>query len=274
MPVLPKMKQTFAWLQKGVVTLIVGGLVACGGSKKLPDGAPEEIGLIKLLELQEAAIPTFEKLRISGRGTYTAEGRSQNFKFDLRLLKDSLIWVSLKDPILGLTIAKGQLTAQSASYYNSLEQKYFKGSPAALAERFQFNFNFEWLHHLLSAQLVPAQDSWQLSYLPGLYRLQDFDASGESAPNPTREVFTEVLLNPETFTPHRQTLSEPVNGRVYRVAYADYSGPEEAEQFPRKITLEYLHNGTTKIDLEINRLERDAAFQFPFKIPASYAPLP
>jgi hypothetical protein len=256
-----------------LVLLCLSLLVGCGTKKNLPEGAPKTMRLNALLAANQKALPAFTKLRLSGKGSFTSqEGRSQSFKFDLRLQQDSLLWLSLKDPLLGLSIAKGQLTAQKASYYNSLERHYFEGPPQALEKRFAFNFNFLWLTHLLSAQLVEPQQNWSLNYQPGFYQLQDFDPSGQRPPNPRQEVFTEVLLNPETFTPHRQTLSQPVSGRIYKISYSNYQAGPQA--FPQRIVMEYLHNGTTRIELTISSVDRDGGFGFPFKIPSTYAPLP
>jgi hypothetical protein len=257
----------------GFLSLALLAMVACGGKKNLPDGAPKELSVSRVLSAQEQAEVSYAKLRITGRGQYTntPSGNSQSFKFEIRLLKDSLIWISVKDPVLGLGIAKGLVTAKEVSYYNSLQRNYFKGAPNALGKEFGFTFSFNSLLQMLSAQLVSSQAPWQLNYLPGRYLLQDYDASGQAPPAPTREVFTDVELEGENFKVVSQTLREPVNGKIYRANYENYQAQNEG--YPGKVILEFVQNGRTVIELNINSVERDGGFSFPYKIPGNYAPI-
>lgn len=257
----------------GFLSLALLVLVACGGKKNLPEGAPKKRTLNKVLSAQEQAELSYTKLRITGKGqyTHTPSGNSQTFKFEIRLLKDSLVWISVKDPVLGLGIAKGLVTAGEVNYYNSLQRNYFKGAPNALGQEFGFTFSFNSLLQMLSAQLIYSQAPWQLNYLPGRYLLQDYDATGEAPPAPTREVFTDVELEGESFQVLSQTIREPVNGKIYRAIYENYQPKNEG--YPGKVTLEFVQNGRTVIELYINKVERDGGFSFPYKIPGNYAPI-
>lgn len=241
---------------------------ACGPKENLPEGAPSYLEKAEFLEKVNQARFNFKRLRLSGKGVFESESDRQSFRFDIRMLNDSLIWVSISDPLLGIGIARGLVTPSEVSYYNTLDKGYYQGSPQGLQKSLGFNFAFQNLFPLLSAN-APKFEDLTLRHVPGAYLIMNFDPSGQKPPSPTQEAFSEVYISPDSFRPTRVEIKEPVNSRSYSATYGSYRAGEEA-LFPEKITLAYRAENCGSIELNINRVEVNGAFGFPYSIPSGY----
>lgn len=254
-----------------LVLFLLALLGACGPKAKLPEGAPARLSEAKLREALAEAQLQYHDLLLSGTGEYQAEGSKQSFRFELRLLQDSLVWLELSDPFLGLRVARGLLSPGKAAYFNRLEREYFEGSTAELEAQLAFELQFQRLLPLLSANVVPGLAPYQLDYAPGYYLLRDYDP--QKPPSEGRETFLELQLDPEHFRPQRQELSEPVNGRRLWAEYRDYQD-FGGFLFPRAMRFEYREKQASSLLLQIQKVRRNSDLQFPFSIPDAYRPLP
>lgn len=255
---------------KGIVKII--GLLfvisACGPKENLPEGAPPLLKKNELLEKVNQARFNFKRLRLSGKGVFEAENNRQSFRFDIRMLNDSLIWVSISDPLLGIGIARGLITPVEVSYYNTLDKSYYRGSPEGLKKSLGFDFAFQNLFPLLSAN-APTFKENTLRHVPEAYVIMNFDPTGQTPPRPMQEAFTEVFISPENFRPAQVEIKEPVNSRSYSATYGSYHLTDEL-LFPEKITLAYRAQKGGSVELNINRVEVNGAFGFPYSIPTGY----
>lgn len=254
------------WIVKILFPIIA--ISACGPKTKLPEGAPPFLKKAELLENVNKAELKFKTLRLSGKGVFNSDKERQSFRFDIRMLNDSLIWINISDPLLGIGIARGLITPGEVSYYNSLDKSFYRGSPLGLQQQLGFNFAFQNLFPLLSAN-APGFEQSTISHVPGSYVIMNFDPSGKTPPSPQQEAFTEVYISPDSFRPLKIEIKEPVNSRSYAAEYGDYVNTAEV-MFPEKIALIYQAESSATIELDINRIEPNGAFGFPYSIPASY----
>lgn len=251
--------------------LLLTFAAGCGPKAKLVEGTPERTSEAELWQKIKAAHLQFEDLRITGSGRFEGMGQSQSFRFEIRLLQDSILWVDLMDPFLGLRVARGILSRGELQYYNRLERNFFRGKPDELMRRFAFDFQFERIFPMLCANLLPSDFPYRVRYESNAYRLTDFDGQNPS-PQP-RESFTEIALSPNELRPHWQEIREPVNGKIYRARYSDYRD-QRGFSFPQKIEFEYTQAEKSHLELNINKVERNSQINFPFNIPDAYKPLP
>lgn len=69
-------------------------------------------------------------------------GSKQSFKANLRLKKDSVIWLSLT-PALGIEVMRIELTNDSLKYIDKLQKKFFMGTFEEINTHFDTDFNFD-----------------------------------------------------------------------------------------------------------------------------------
>lgn len=246
-------------------------LSACSIFQKTTEAEPlEDSPAAMIMSAYQAQRPQYRTLRMTGRGTFTGADQQQSFRYEVRLVKDSLIWVSLKDPFLGITLARGVLTADSLMYYNSLDRSYYKGSTAQLKEILPFPLGFSQLSPALTGGLLleelPFSDADQ-----GLYRLFDHDPSGANPPPPQKEQFYEASFS----TGHRlleQGWRIPTQGKSFYLRYSNYQ--EVGPAFPLKMNFQYQGTEDLKLDMNIGKLETGGNYPLPFRIPTGYERIP
>ena len=247
--------------------------VSCGLFRKMPEGAPPFMRKKNLLEEVRAAENDFERLRLSGKGSFKDGSKSQRFRFDIRLRKDSLIWVDLADPLLGLKVARAVIYKDSVAFYNKLNSKYLSGDLSSLQKKIGFEADFGMLMAALSGNLVvPPNDAMQVKFEPGHYLLTDYDVDPEQGPVQSGGTFHEYTFDPDTYKASQQKRLEPTRGKTFTLNFDDFK-VQGNNRIPQKIQFEYRHNETTEVELEVRSIDLNGNFGFPFNIPKRYAPM-
>lgn len=263
-------------LKKVVFVLsIVWLTVQCGGSKKLPDGAPAQLKTAALFDSIETAENTPTVLIMKAAANLQAPAISQSFRLEVRIFRDSLIWLDFADPILGIKAARAVIYPDSVAFINKLKRECFSGNITTLQRKFNFSFNFYDLQAILSGNLVPkAYNRKTLEQYPmvSAYQLTDFpqNSKNQQAINPLQEQFTKLLINPSNYKPTSQEQREPVNGKLYTLLYNSFLQTNTIT-YPTKIKVEYVDGEQSVLMLDVQDVETPTSTNFPFSIPSNYA---
>lgn len=244
-------------------------VAACGPKVKLPAGAPALLSDNALWESIDKQALSYKQLELKGSGRYSDnEGSSLSFRFTLRVQKDSIIWVDLADPILGLKLVRAKLTSQKVSYYNRLDRTYFEGSSEELAQQAGLNFEFEPLMAILSANVLKWQQKWQQNYLPEYYELNNFPRDSLNPPSGEIQLIRQ-LIRPQNFRPQYLELKRPSQGEIVQVNYHDYKEFGDII-YPSFVKLRLLQQSDQNLELDIRSVERNQNLSFPYRIPNNY----
>lgn len=251
-----------------LLLLLLVCLAGCGPGKKLfqKEALPPARSARELL----AALPTqaYERLRYSGIGTWEQGGKQQRFRFDLRLIRDSVVWIDLADPVLGIRAARALLRPDTAAFYNRLQKQYLTGRPAQLAQKIALSFQYDWLWPLLTAQPLPLGKKRYLKRDSGQYILSNAPLS-----RPPQGSATTAVLKFSTQPRLRlsaQSLYQPDAHRTLQVRYKTYH-PEH--RLPTELVLEYQGPRPGRLILKMQSVQPGENFNLPFRIPNGYAPL-
>lgn len=244
----------------------------CSWFKKMPENAPEYMREKKLVEEIKNAQNTFNKVRLSGKAQFKSPKMSQSFRFEIRMLQDSVVWLNIGDPFLGLNVARAVAYPGSVSFYNKLSKEYFEGDADLVREKLGFAANFEMLAATFAGNLVvPVGKNAHLEFLPGQYYLTDKPQSEESG-NLSKTVFHEYYVNPQNFKATVQKRLEPAAGKEVVLTYKNFK-EVEGQQWPHSIEFEYRGADYTQVKFDIRDIETNGNFGFPFSIPGRYAPM-
>lgn len=253
--------------------LVMGLLQACGPKIELPEGAPAYIKTNALIKAAKERSLNFNTLSIKGSGRFEEAGKSQSFRFEIRMAKDSLIWVDLADPFLGLKVARGRLSKTELSYYNRLERNYRQGSSEKLAEQMGLSFDFEPMMAILSASFLDWNQNWYQDLVPGKHQLVNYPLEvNQAPPAPNMPLISQGIeansYRPIDFRIRRNQVGQNIS--IELLNYQDFEGTD----FPSQVNFHYQENQRDiKIELKINSLKLDEALSYPFRIPSSYEKL-
>lgn len=253
------------------ITLL--SLQACGPKVQLPEGAPPYLKTKELIEKAEAEALSFENLSIKGKGRYEENGKGQSFRFEIRLVQDSLIWVDIADPFLGLKVARGILSAEEVSYYNRLERNYRQGPADQMANYIGFTFDFKPMMTVLSASFSQWNMKWYQDYQPDVYQLLNYSTEEGAAPPPAGSPLMSQALHPQSFRPLHFKLRRPQSGQNLQIELKDYQAFSDFE-FPSLVQMDFQENSKKlMLRLEITDVKRNENQTYPFRIPPSYEKL-
>lgn len=243
-------------------------LAGCGPKRNLPKGSPSFLKDADLWEQIDGSELQFNSLEIKGSGSYTEVGSPKlSFKFTIKVAKDSLIWIDLADPILGLKLVRGILSKEKLAYYNRLERNYFEGPSTEMAAKLGFNFEFEPLMALLGANVLRWNQDWRQVFVPAYYEFNNYPT--DSLP-PTGEInLMRQQIIPANFRPNYLELKKPTSGEILQINYEDYQ-EMDGSLYPEEINLRVLQSADHRIELKVRSLKVNPKQSYPFRIPKDY----
>lgn len=236
-------------------------LTACGGAKV---EAPKTKGMAikEVVAFHKAAIPVYETMAGRMQLAYETEGSGQRVSVNYRMKKDEVIWA--KASILGITIAKVNITPTSVSYYETIGRTYFDGDFSLLSDWLGTSIDFQQAQNLLLGQSIFLLD-------PSQYTSDLFNNTFKIQPKKQPQNFIHSLfLNPENFKMVSTSVSQPKLDRFLSVHYGDYQ-KIDGQFFPTKISIVSTQDKEqTKIEINYRKIDLNVDINFPFEIPTGY----
>lgn len=138
--------------------------------KIIPDKSPEVVfEELKKNELQ------FDWLSLKAEAKTTVDEKSNSLKVNIRIRKDSLIWISLSS-IMGVEAARAEITPDTIKLMDKINSVYYISGIDSLSEKFDVDADFETLQSLLIGNSIDLKDTGnlQISVQKGDYLLSTF----------------------------------------------------------------------------------------------------
>ena len=136
---------------------LILGLVSCGrkplvtsGNKPMLGSAQSVIRAVNTKGIQSRWVQARAQVSLDGGG-FLSSGTAS-----IRSCKDSLIWISVSK--LGFEVVRGIILADSAFWFNSLENTYWKGSIAELNKKYSVPAQLGDLQSLIFPAIDPAHE--------------------------------------------------------------------------------------------------------------------
>ena len=208
-------------------------------------------------------------VKIKGRGIYINNNEEQAFKIEIRIKKDSVIWIEFSDPVIGIKVGRAFVTKDSIAFLNKIDNTYMAGNLGRLNQELKANLDFELLQSALlgmtlrnldkteNHQMIPLENFYSFYYLPEKDPLFSF-----GQPNYYFEI------EPTHFQVLKQVASD--GGHKFSAAYADYKSMGNKSFLPTRVEVEIAFNNSLKLQLQYNNITVDQKLKFPFKISSKY----
>jgi len=260
----------------GLVALIILFSVSCSPSRKAIKAPIKEEGadyLFKKLQEHQLKYTWF-------MGKFSAEYKNQkkttSFNGQIRIRKDSLIWLSLT-PGLGIEAMRLIITQDSVKLINKINNTYFIGDYESVNRFLNTNIDFEILQaYLLGNDLDFYEDGkFRASIDKDCYKLSTADRMKlkkyvRNNQESVRAFIQNIWLDNETFKIREADVKEISNDKIkLEASYGDFENIE-GQLFPRALDVTIWANNTIKVRASFSKINVDVPLQFPFKIPSGY----
>ena len=252
---------------------------ACSPARKVMRAPLKEEGADFLFAKLKESELKFDWFSAKFSAEYSNKGKKNSFSGQIRIRRDSLIWISLT-PMLGIEAVRLMISQDSVKMINRLNDTYFIGDYDYVNRFLNTNIDFDLLQaFLLGNDLQFYEDGkFNASIDRGEYKL----ATGER-----RKLKKFVRNSQENLKIFIQNLwLDPVNFKITHAevkeirrdnirlesTYSEFE-PIEGQLFPRKMTYTVRADNIIRVNTGFSKLTINVPMQFPFKIPASYQPV-
>mgnify|MGYP002283133510 FL=1 len=204
------------------------------------------------------------KLKVGYADYKNGKRNKINFTVNLRVLKDSVIWMRGSKIISAFRV---KITPASFSYYSLIDKKYFEGDFSLLEKILGTKVTFNQVQDLLLGESVLDLKKQKF--------ISEVDASVyKLTPKEQHELYRIFFLfDPNNFTLKKQLLKTDKNKTVLDIDYKSYRLIEK-QLVPKKIMINVSqpeHYTTITIDFKSVTLNKQIST--PYKIPSSYKPI-
>lgn len=207
----------------------------------------------------------FQYLSAKGRMQFEEEDGKVTSGVSVRLLKDSIIWISVV-PGFGIEAARVKITRDSVFMVNRLQRNYFTGDYSLLKEKFKVDVNFDLVQAILLGNYVsnPAGNEKVITQTPLQHLRQEVN-----------NLLIDQFLDVSTAKLKKLTIKDQKTKNSINV---DYSNFEQigTQHFAKNSLIVVQQNQGEKsagaiVTIEYNKVNLDEeVLAFPFSVPSGY----
>lgn len=213
------------------------------------------------IEIQEI---DFEYFHGKARLVFKDDKKEQDIKANIRIRKDSVIWMTFT--FIGLQGGKALINQDSVTIVRTVDKEYFVFTYPELSRRFNLEINYHTLQSAILGNLIsPRSDNDKIS--PGEpYNLLEQERN---------RILIRNYINPTTKKLEKVEMREQDTNNLIQMQYADFQ-PVGDKIYPYHSVINVLYRTVsglvnTTITLEYNKAEvGDKELKFPFNIPRKY----
>lgn len=257
--------------------MIVFAFTACkkqkSGLRKSIDGWSTEylIEQVKSNEINFSSVSTKADFKVK------TEDKTQSFKANIRIQKDSAIWISIT-PLLGIEVARVLITQDTVKVINRLAKEYFIGDFSYLHERFNIDLEYEVIQSILVGNSIPFETGEgtrftkdKSDYYLGNMKKRKARKVDDNPQKVERrdEQVVSLWIDQANFKLSKFLLSDLSADRFLLGEYASYE-EVESQLFPKKLNFQFQSNEATYIEIDYSRVYLNKSLNFSFNISSKY----
>lgn len=205
--------------------------------------------------------------------------KKTSFKGQIRLKRDSLIWVSFS-PLLGIEVARMMITQDSVKFINRINDTYFLGDYDFVNDFLESSIDFDILQSFIIGNDLKYYEvgRFKASIDGGEYKLLATSRNKVKRYFRNHELpkilIQNIWLSPESFKISRIDLKEVNNdNKKLDVKFNDFKYIE-GQLFPHYLQYEISSSETQiLVDVVFSKVEINEKLRFPFRIPERFTPM-
>ncbi len=262
-----------------MMTVMLMLVTACGTSRKLSKDPLKEEGAEYLLQKMKAHETKFEWYSAKFSAEYEGDRSDASFSGQLRIRKDSVIWITLA-PLLGIEAIRIMITPDSVKMINRLNDTYFLGNHDYINRQLNTDLDFDMIQSLLTGNDFHHydQEKFRASAERQEYKLATSErrklkkfskqSHGET------KVFIHLLwLDPDHFRITRAEMKEAGKENLKLESVYRKFVRVDSQMVPGEAEFDIRAGSNIHVKAEFSRISIDSPQQFPFRIPANFNPV-
>ncbi|MDQ3108834.1 MAG: DUF4292 domain-containing protein [Bacteroidota bacterium] len=285
-----------SFLRNFLLFMLVGslfGFTSCKGrkQKKEPQGDSLDAGNCKIdYHLPRALISDLRKNEFhfewfSGKLDCEASDDSSKVNFDVtvRIRRDSVIWMIITEPLMGIQVARVLITKDSVKFIQKLpEEKCFKGDFVILSNLLQNEVDYDMIQSLLvgnsasfyeeDEKLNSSVNRAECTYILSTIRKRKLNKVLSNPQTPPADPLQTITMDPVSFKILKILFIDAQN-RTFTAHYSEFA-PEDSLMFPHKAL--FFARGAQKsarLDVTYKKIKLNQPLEFPFNFPDDCQPI-
>jgi hypothetical protein len=255
-------------MNKSALVLAALALASChrvpSSSGKLGPGTSTAAATVKTPAGIKTTNTNFQYLSGKGKVHFTRGSVDQSANFNLRVRRDSAIWLS--GSLLGIEGVRALLTPDSVRVVNRLEKSYFAGDYAYLSQLLGVPVSYAQMQAILLGDYQPAPK--------GAVPVVKAEGDNQNVTYPQAPLIIEQLVSNATGRLQQLKVSESGAQRSLTVGYADFQKPSGTDlpfAFTTNVLGQQGGNPNTTATLNFQKVEVGSGhLDFPFSIPKGF----
>ena len=242
-------------------------------NKDLVEDKPAD-SLLKVIRQKEL---TFKTLTAKVDVDADLDKDNASFSCNLRMVKDSAIWISIS-PVLGIEAIRILITTDSVKFINRLKNTYFKGDYKVVNQMLQLDADFKMVQSILLGKtylfyveknyLTSIDDKhYLISTLPKR-KLKNAVAEEE---NPWLLVHAN-WIDPANFMVNKLFIKDFKANRKLEVNYSNFI-TVDGQPIAKDVDIDIKAEKPAKIKLVYNKVTLNKSVNLPFTIPDNFKPV-
>lgn len=212
----------------------------------------------------KATNTSFQYLNGRGKVHFKQKNTDQAANFNLRVRRDSAIWLS--GSLLGIEGVRALLTPDSVRVVNRLQKSYFAGDYAYLSQLLNVPVSYQQMQAILLGDYQTAPQ--------GALPIVKTEGDNQAVTYPQAPLLLEQLVSLSTGRLQQLKVSESAAQRSLTVGYADFQKPSGADlpfAFTTNVLGQQGGSESTSATLNYQKVEVGSGhLDFPFSIPKGY----
>jgi hypothetical protein len=218
----------------------------------------------------------FDWLSLKFDASYTEKRKDTDFKGQIRIRKDSIIWLSIT-PAMGIEMIRMVITNDSVKYINRFEKNYFAGDYKLVSDFLQIHVDFDILQAIILGNDFQfyENNSFRAAIDDLEYRLstqgrRKIKKEAEDAGTASVILVQNIWLNADSYKITRVDLKEFMkDNRKLEARYEEFI-PLENQVYPSVLRYNILAEDLLKIRINYNKVTLNEPMAFPFSVPENY----
>lgn len=218
----------------------------------------------------------FEWLSMKFDANYTEKRNQTDFKGQLRIRKDSMIWLTIT-PAMGIEMIRMVITTDSVKYVNRFRKEYFVGDYALVSSFLQIHVDFDMLQSILLGNDFQfyENNSFRASIDNLEYKLattgrRKIRKEAEAASSDAVVLLQNIWLDSDSYKIKKIDLKEyQKDNRKLEAMYGGFTALEN-QIYPAAVNYNIIADNTLKIHIDYSKVTLNEPMAFPFSIPDNY----
>jgi len=210
------------------------------------------------------------------KGVYQMPDDKQVFSGQIRLRKDSVIWVSIY-AMMNIEVFRIEIQPDSFKFINRLKKTYIHESTKYLKDRFNVDVDFSMIQSLMLGNDFPfyetdvfkLMDNNQGYHLKTLARHKLKQRQGED-PSDSSILVQSIWIDKDNYRITKQNVKVIGSNKTkLRVTYRDFED-FNGQLFPMKRILRFKEDQNTFLEISFTKITLNEKLRFPFRISKKY----